>query len=402
MIAATLMSVCLVGSAMEALPVPENVPELLVSDSGNRITTSAQWERERRPELLRTFEQELYGKRPSVPLGLSYETVVARDNAVDGLAKLRRVKITYRGPCGTRDFVVTAFFPKCRKGPAPVFVYIAFDKDGITSARSTGDCHAGPFQLDERWPVKKLISRGYATVAFRCGHIVDDDEDGFRTGVYSALEDYRKRTDSSWGAISAWAWGASRVADWLETEPLADTNHLAVVGHSRLGKSALWAGATDCRFALTCASGSGCCGAKLNHIELNKIKEGYWDEHVERILRFRHWFARRFDYYRGKDLEMPFDQHQLIALCAPRLVAIASASEDEGAGPLGEYWAARLASPAWELYGRRGLVTSAFPETEHPEQEGFVSYHLRKGGHDLVSYDWERFMDFADRHGWNQ
>ena len=382
------------------LPEPKDVPELLVTASGAKVTTSEAWEKTRRPELLKTFAEELYGVRPVVTPKLAFETVFQDDDAVDGTALLKRVKITYAGPYGTRDFVATAFFPKHAQAPVPVFVYIAFARDGIKSRRSAGDAQEMSSQLEERWPVKKMIARGYATVAFRCIDVADDDIDNFNAGVYPILQKPSERTDASWGAISAWAWGASRVADWLETEPLADKGRLAVVGLSRLGKAALWAGATDTRFALTCSACSGCCGAKLNHIELDGIRSGYGDEHIARILRFRHWFARRFDAYRGKDLEMPFDQHQLIALCAPRLVAVTSASDDEGAGPLGEYWAARLASPAWELYGKRGLVSDDFPPPEKRQGRGSISYHVRKGVHGLVYSDWERFMTFADDHGW--
>ena len=390
------------GAALEALalPEPKDVPELLVMADGAKVTTAEAWEKMRRPELLRTFAEEVYGVRPQANPKLAFETVFQDDEAVDGMAVLKRVKITYAGPYGTRDFVATAFFPKRAQAPAPVFVYIAFARDGIKSRRSAGDAQEIPSQLDERWPVKKMLARGYATVAFRCTDVADDDIDNFKAGVYPVLQKPSDRTETSWGAISAWAWGASRVADWLETEPRADKGRLAVVGLSRLGKAALWAGATDTRFALTCSDCSGCCGAKLNHIELDGVRPGYKDEHIDRILRFRHWFARRFDRYAGKDLEMPFDQHQLIALCAPRLVAVASASDDEGAGPLAEYWAARLASPAWELYGKKGLVLNAYPAPERPQGTGSISYHVRRGVHGLVYSDWERFMTFADDHGW--
>ncbi|MBR4170366.1 MAG: serine hydrolase [Kiritimatiellae bacterium] len=385
-----------------SMPEPKNVPELLVTAKGEKVTTVAAWEKTRRPELLRTFETELYGVRPQVAPKLKFETVAEDANAVDGTALLKRVKITYAGPYGERDFVATAFFPKNAKGPSPVFVYIAFPRDGINSHRSTGDAQELSSQLEERWPVKKMINRGFATVAFRSTDVADDDIDGFNAGVYPILQKPTDRTETSWGAISAWAWGASRVADWLMTEPLADKEHLAVVGLSRLGKAALWAGATDTRFALTCSVCSGCCGAKLNHIELDGITPGYGDEHIERILRFRHWFPRSFDKYRGKDLELPFDQHQLIALCAPRLVSISSASDDPGAGPLAEYWAARLASPAWELYGKKGLISREFPMPERLQDNGSISYHIRKGPHGLVYSDWERFMTFADDNGWTK
>ena len=149
---------------------------------------------------------------------------------------------------------------------------------------------------------------------------------------------------------------------------------------------------------MCCTSGAGCCGDKLNHVELAPVQ----DEHIAQILRFRHWFSRRFDKYAGKDLSMPFDQHELLALIAPRLLCVAAASEDEGAGPYGQFLSAVLASPAWELYGKRGLVSAEFPQPGQALQDGSVSFHLRKGDHDLTAFDWNLFMDFADRSGWTK
>ena len=379
-------------------PVPENVPELLVTTAGRKVAAAADWEKLRRPELLRIFETEVYGTRPMErPADLRFETVVENPEALGGTAVMKRVKISFSGAYGAREFVVTAFFPKSAV-PAPVFLYagIQGDAPGLNSHRHAGDGQVGAKFLDERWPVQKILERGYATVAFQVTQLADDDYDAFKAGVYPVFQKAEDRTAESWGALSAWAWGASRVLDWIETETLADARRVAVVGLSRGGKTALWAGATDTRFAMACSSGSGCCGAKLNHIELQPAN----DEHIARILRFRHWFCRNFDNYSGKDLTMPFDQHEMIALIAPRLVCIASATDDDGAGPLGEYYGALLASPAWELYGKKGLVANAFPPPETPLQEGSLSYHVRRGGHDLMAYDWSRFMEFADKHGW--
>ena len=145
---------------------------------------------------------------------------------------------------------------------------------------------------------------------------------------------------------------------------------------------------------MVCANNSGCTGARINHINLPKT------ETIDKICRFTHWFCKNYDKYRGKDKTMDFDQHELLALIAPRLLCVASATEDHWAGQVGEWWGAKLASPAWELYGKKGLVEDAWPRAEKPQQEGFVSYHMRTGNHDLTPYDWGRYMDFADRHGW--
>jgi hypothetical protein len=185
--------------------------------------------------------------------------------------------------------------------------------------------------------------------------------------------------------------------DWIETEPLINSKRVAVVGHSRGGKTALVAGVYDKRFAMACSNDSGCSGAKLNHIDLPK------SEHLFNIVRsFSYWFAPNYILHVNKEKEWKVDQHQFIALMAPRLVCIGSATEDAWAGQEGEYYAGLLASPAWGLYGKKGLVANAFPPPEKPLQEGCISYHLRTGKHNLTPYDWKCYMDFADRHGWRK
>ena len=175
-----------------------------------------------------------------------------------------------------------------------------------------------------------------------------------------------------------------------------DAKRVAVIGHSRGGKTSLWAAASDSRFAMACVNDSGCCGAKLNHVAVPLSETIQEDNDYN-----PHWFARSYRQFNGRDHVLPYDQHWIAALVAPRLLCIASASEDFGAGPWGEFLTARYASPAWELYGQRGLVApDGFPKVGEDLQEGSVSFHLRKGSHDLLAYDWKRFLDFAAKHGW--
>ena len=173
---------------------------------------------------------------------------------------------------------------------------------------------------------------------------------------------------------------------------IAIASVVAVVGHSRGGKTALLAGVTDTRFALACVNDSGCSGAKLNRANLPM------SESIRVITNaFPHWFCLDYASCAGKDFELDFDQHEMVALMAPRAVAIASASEDDWAGQRGEYCSAALASPVWRLYGLRGLEPSGNPATGEARQDGNVSYHMRGGKHNLTPEDWNRYMDFADR-----
>ena len=374
-----------------------DVPDLLTTASGEKVTTREQWESVRRPELKRLFEEQEYGVRPvGRPERLSFETIVDKPVWHGGRAHLKRVKIGWPGTYESGNFVATAFIPRGVSRPVPVFVLI-LHQSAAAAANANRMPHDGQVAFahaDELWPVDDILARGFATVAFVSTDVADDDEDGFAGGVYPCFEKPSARTASSWASISAWGWGASRVLDWIETEPLLDASKVAVVGLSRAGKAALWAAAEDERFAMACSAGSGTCGVKLNHLSFET------GESVQRILRHRHFFCRNFDAYAGHDADMPFDQHEMIALIAPRLVCIASGSLDTGATPVGEYFGALLASPAWNLYGLDGLVSEDFPAPEVPRQAGSVSYHVRTGGHDLTSYDWARFMDFAQSKGW--
>lgn len=378
--------------------VPSQVPELLVTHAGQKVETAQAWNQVRRNEVLKTFETQMFGVRPvERPADLTFKTLVMHEDALLSSAILKRVRIAWKGPRGGQAMMATAFFPlSARQKAASCFLFLHRDGDAIGSQRLSRDAQVGPADLNEHWPVRKLLARGYATVAFDVTDVAEDDYSAFGTDVFDCFQDPETRTSESWGALSAWAWGASRVMDWLETEKLVDPRHVAVAGLSRRGKAALWAGATDTRFAMVCSVCSGTCGAKLNHLKLPD------SESLCRISRFRHWFCRNFDKWAGKEVSLPFDQHWLLALVAPRLLCVASASEDAGAGPEGEYWAARLASPAWEIQGIRGLVTTGFPAAGEAQQEGHISYHLRKGGHDFVGQDWDRFLDFADRNGWSR
>jgi len=339
------------------------------------------------------FAEHEFGVRPvERPAQLSFSPVEPDAVMMEGAAVRKRVRIAYGGPRGTNSFIVTAFVPTARKASSPSFLLIC-NRDPVEN------CDPTRTKKSDFWPAEEIVRRGYAAIVFYNGDIAPDRDYGNTRGVFPCFEDVSEqyRPVNRWGTISAWAWGASRVMDWIETEPSLDARRVAVVGHSRGGKTALWTAATDVRFAMACVNESGCGGAKLNRADLPE------SEHIVDIVkRFPFWFCPRYIEAVNRDADLPWDQHQLLATVAPRLLCVGSAQGDPWAGPLGEFESCRLASPAWEATGRKGIGVKAFPEPEVPIQVGDISYHLRRGRHGLTSYDWSVYMDFADRHGWTK
>ena len=365
------------------------IPDALKTLDGRAVATPEMWGQTRRPEVLELFKAHVFGRNPvGRPASLRFEPLEPDKVMMDGKALRRRVAIRYSGPGGEGAIALTAFIPTARgDAPCPALMLIC----NRPAAK-----HIDPDRLapDPFFPAEEIVARGYAALAFYNGDVDPDEHDGFTNGVHGVFQpDPSVRKPDSWGTIAAWAWGASRVMDWIETEPSIDAKRVGVVGHSRGGKTALWAGATDSRFALTVSNNSGCGGAKLNRMDLPK------SEGIARINKvFPHWFCEAFRQYGDNEDALPVDQHELIALLAPRLAYVSSASLDDWAGQPAEFRSCTLASPVWALYGMKGLVGDTFPAPETPLHEGRIGYHLRTGEHDLTVYDWQRFMDFADRH----
>ncbi len=358
------------------------LPDPLLTADGKKVTADM-WKASHREHTLEQFRTYVYGRNPvGRPKDLAFKVVETDPKAIDGKATLKRVEISFSGSGGKMAFMVSLFVPNEVKKPAPCFLLIC--NRGYENIDHTRE-EKSPF-----WPVELAIKRGYAIAAFHNSELDPDKHDKWKNGVHGIF-DGDKRPKDAWGTIAAWAWGASRVMDYFETDKDIDETHVAVLGHSRGGKTALWAGAQDERFALTISNNSGCSGAALA-----RNKKG---ESIKKInVRFPHWFCENYDQYNDKDDQVPVDQHQLIALMAPRLVYIASATEDKWADPEGEFLACVHAGPVYELLGKKGVGTIEFPKPDTPLQTGHIGYHLRTGKHNLVEYDWDRYMDFTDKH----
>jgi (4-O-methyl)-D-glucuronate---lignin esterase len=377
-----LASLIVITSAIGRLHAAElDLPDPLTMRDGTKVTSAEMWKTQRRPELLELFRQNVYGRAPiGRPENLKFEVTEVDPQAMEGKATRRQVKISYARAGGDGAIHLVLFIPNIAVKPAPCFLLIC--NRGVENIDPTRE-KKSPF-----WPAEEIIARGYAAAAFFNGDVAPDKKDAWQSGAH-AIFDGPKRAPDSWGTIAAWAWGASRVLDYLDTDKAVDAKRVAVVGHSRGGKTALWVGAEDERFALIVSNDSGCTGAKLA-----RHPKG---ETVERINTvFPHWFCENYKRFNGHPEALPVDQHELIALIAPRPVYVASASED--GDPRGEFLGALYAAPAYELFGFRGLPESEFPKPDTTFGDGQIGYHLRPGPHNLLEYDWQRFMDFADRH----
>jgi len=379
------------------------LPDPLAFVDGSPVKTAQAWSELRRPEIVALFEEHVFGRSPGRPRRMECTTVAQDGHALGGIAIRREVAVSFGADAPKLHLLI--YLPRRANAPSPVVlgpnflgnhtihpdrgimpseaVFVPGMDVALADGRAT-DASRG-LQAD-RWPVERILGRGYGLATFFYGNLFPDRADGRPLSV-QPLFDRNSGTPYSWGAIATWSWAMSRALDALVSMPEIDARRVALFGHSRHGKAALWAGAMDERFGLVIANNSGKGGAGL-------MRRNFGETIRHLVTRYPHWFTRLYADFADREFALPVDQHMLIALMAPRPVYVASAEEDLWADPRGEFLGALGAVPVYRLFGA-GAFEAQAPPAERPILS-IIGYHVRRGGHGVTAYDWERFLDFAD------
>lgn len=396
---------------LESLIPPYTLPDPLVMVDGRYVKNVRMWFEQRRPEILELFKNNVFGQTPSQTFPMSYTVTSVNDHVLYGIGSRKEVKIGLVEKMDAPTMALLIYLPnnaKKRGKKVPLFLGLNFygnhtihkdtaititrnwiPNDSVTRGR-TPDMLRGI--QSSSWPIEFILRHGYGLATVYCGDIVPDRNNTFDQCIIKWLPEHETGNPlgDSWGAIGGWAWGLSRAMDYLERDTYIDSNKIIVIGHSRLGKAALWAGAQDKRFAMVISNESGCGGAALFRRKLG--------ETVAQInSSYPHWFCDNFKHYNDKESDLPIDQHELIGLIAPRPVYVASAQLDLHADPMGEFLAAKNANPVYRLLGTVGLPADVLPPINRPVM-GNIGYHIRKGYHGITSFDWAQFIMFANMH----
>lgn len=358
------------------------LPDVMKTSSNKPVNSSRGWEKSRRPEILALFADNIYGQMPGSYDSIRYSITNEDKGGMNGKAYLKEVLIEVFNQNKSVKINLVLFIPNKATKPSPAFLLI----------NNRGKENTDPTRTlkSEFWPAEILIDSGYAIAAFHVGDLAPDNKVQFMNGALQLYPD-QLEAENGMRAIGAWAWGASRVMDYFENDPLIDKNRITVTGHSRGGKASLWAAANDQRFAICVSNCSGNTGAALARRQFG--------ERVKVInTAFPHWFSPNYKKYNDREDLLPVDQHMLISLIAPRPVYATSASEDLWADPKGTFLALKNSEEVYGLYGLKSKLPVDPPGLNKPIIKSPIAYHNREGKHDLTVYDWNQFIQFADYH----
>jgi (4-O-methyl)-D-glucuronate---lignin esterase len=411
--ACLLFSAAAPGQQAQALydesKVPSyTLPDALVLRSGEKVRDAKTWTAKRRPEIFGIYQEEAFGRAPVPPAKLKYEVDSVDAKALGGKAVRKIVTIYFGEKPGEPKMNLLLYLPAGAKKPVPVFLGLSFagiwtvaNDAGIPLGEQwvrkpqTREYEKQPAQEKSRgagasqWQAEKILDAGYGLAVFYYDDVEPDFVGGMKYGIRPLFlkPGESEPAQNAWGAIGAWAWAASRAMDYLEKDKDVDAKRIALFGHSRLGKTALWAGACDTRFSLVISNESGEGGAAISRRE-------YGERTRNLNTSFPYWFDGNFKKYNDREAEMPFDSNLLLSLIAPRGLYVASAEEDRWSDPKGEFLGAANASAVWGLFGKKGIGAMEMPGVHEPVGD-VVRYHIRAGKHDVTAYDWEQYLAFA-------
>lgn len=403
------------GANYDESKVPQYMlPDPLVFVDGQKVSDAKTWQETRREEVLELFREHMYGRSPGRPEQISFKVKEFDRAAIGGKATRKQITIHLAQGDKSVELDLLIYLPNQVKGAVPVFLGLNFmgnhainhdpaiilsetkwfcnkEQDGYVNNHASEKTRGS---TSTRWPIEKLLDRGFGIATVYYGDIDPDYDDGFKNGVHGLFESTdtqeTKRAGDAWGAISAWAWGLSRVMDYFETDVDIDSKRVAVFGHSRLGKTALWAGAQDPRFAIVLSNESGCGGAAIS-------RRCFGETLATMNQVFPHWNCANCKQYDNNESALPLDQHMLISLVAPRPVYVASATDDLWADPKGEFLAAKNAEAVYQLFEKQGLMVDDMPPPNTSVGES-IGYHVRTGGHDITDFDWQQYLNFAAKY----
>ena len=375
----------------ESLIPHYDLPDPLITAEGTTVTNVEQWRNIRRPQILSLFANFIYGTVPTPPdpIQQSYHVIKEDKSFLNNKATKLDVSIRFKNRKGTAKTHIIIFIPNNIEKPAPGFMMMSFDSPRGSSFQLSNSRKG---HLRNGVPIAKLVDNGYGYISVYHGDLIGHNEVSFGGGIHKLFfrdgQSFPKAHE--WGVLGANAWTGMRALDYLETNNRIDANRIAVMGHSKMGKATLWAAAQDERFALAISAQSGCGGAALWRRKFG--------ETMMKLNRFPHWLCINARKFNEREDDLPIDQHMLLSLIAPRPVYVASGTADTWADPHGEFQSAKHAGPVYQLLGKKPLNTVKLPPPNQPLLEGDIGYHLRTGGHSVEPYDWEQFIQFADRH----
>ncbi|MBI9015231.1 MAG: hypothetical protein JEZ08_23560 [Clostridiales bacterium] len=377
----------------------ESLPEIMTFNDGTSVNDVEDYEK-RKDEIIELFKTHVYGELPDDQYQVSFRILEESDMALDGKAIRQQVEMSIETEFGSSMALILLYLPKDGE-VISTFVGLNFkgnhavynDPDILPSFatdKEIENIHEERGVQERRWPLKEIIARGYGVATVFCDDFAPDNKDTYNSRWINIFND-PDESEEEVKAVTMWSFGLMRAIDYLETLPNINMDGIISIGHSRLGKASLWAGANDERIDLVISNDSGNSGAAIS-----RSNRG---ERVASIqVFFPYWFTENYMQYSNNENELPVDQHMLLASIAPRKLYVASADQDYWADPEGEYLSTVIASEGFEIYGYESFSPVAMPSAGERVFTESVAYHIRPGLHDIIIYDWSNFMDYADEY----